>query len=145
MSEPVLRAATSLAGVLGRENTALRAMDLSAAIALLAEKTQALAALDAALAVGDAALPAARSVTEASLTEASLTEASLTEALARDLPTLVADNRRLLETALHVQTRLIGLIAHAAAQQARQATPRYGPCGGLAPTRPSAIAVSARA
>lgn len=130
MNTPVIDAAMRLADILGRENAALRAMDMPAATALLVDKAQALAAFTAA---GDA---------DARVPEASRPTA---ETLAGNLRALVMENRRLLDIALHVQGRVLGLIARAAAQQTGHAAPRYGGGGTPMPSRPAAIAISARA
>jgi hypothetical protein len=115
---PALR----LADLLTRENAALAALDFPAAAALLAEKTAALAALQAAppgtMAPGN---------------------------LARTLPALVADNRALLERAILVQHRVIGIIARAAPRAASGAVVRYGRDGARAWGRQQpAVAMSAR-
>lgn len=130
MNAPIIDAATRLADILTRENTALRAMDMAAATALLADKTQALADFTAA-GEADARVPQ--------------TLRPIAESLARNLRDLVMENRRLLDIALHVQGRVLGVIARAAAQQTNQAAPRYGDGGTPTPSRPAAIAISARA
>ena len=124
MNELMIAAATRLADILARENAALHAMDLPAATALVAEKSTALAALATALHTDAPVLPSP---------------------LVARLRDLAAENQRLLETALTVQGRVLGVIARAAAQQAQRGGPRYGMGGGMAAARPAAIAISARA
>jgi hypothetical protein len=123
MTAQLTESAIRLTDILARENAALHAMDLPAATALVAEKSTALAALSVAAEPGASSLP---------------------HTLATRLRDLAAENQRLLETALTVQGRVLGVIARAAAQQAQRAAPRYGMGGGIAASRPAAIAISAR-
>ncbi len=109
MPKLLLAAMNRLVEVLERENAALAAMDLPRAAAMLAEKTDALAALAAA---GGGAgehpglLPAARRVDD-----------------------LARKNRRLLERAIVAQQRVIGVVAAAAAAASVTAEPFYGASG----------------
>ena len=116
--------ANRLAEVLEQENTALEAMDLPRAMALLPEKEAAFAALTAA---GGSDHPGMSPVAER-------------------LNRLATENRRLLERAMTVQQRVIGIVAQAAAEAA--AEPAYGVTGGI-PGRSSGhvrpVAVSTRA
>jgi hypothetical protein len=95
-------------------------MDLAGAAGLLAEKQRAAEAL-------------ARAGTPSDLDPATLER----------LRDLAGDNQRLLQRAMTVQTRVIALIAGAAADHA--ATPRYGATGALAAIRSAPRALSARA
>jgi hypothetical protein len=62
------------------------------------------------------------------------------------LRALVAENQRLLETAIKVQGRVIGVIARALPRAVRDpAAMRYGAHGRAAVMRPSAFAISSRA
>jgi hypothetical protein len=88
-----LTAVERLADVLARENAALAALDLAAVTRCLPEKTAALQALAPARA-----------------DEAASTAARAAVARAR---ALMAENRTLLERAMMVQNRIIGLIAGA--------------------------------
>lgn len=131
MTDTMIRAATRLTELLARENAALQAMDLPTATGLLAEKTLAMDALATAGAANARITPADR---------------PMAEGVAARLQALAAENRRLLETALAVQGRVVGLIARALAQQAGPASPGYGAAGGRPMAgRPAAIAISARA
>jgi len=119
-------AATRLAEILARENTALRAMDFPAATALHDAKAQALTALNTAL---DQEPPPTDPAP-----------------VAERLKTLAADNRDLLAMALGVQGRVIEVIAGSIARRMAQAAPAYGRPAIRAPsTRPAAIAVLAQA
>ncbi len=121
----ILTAATRLASTLAAENAALLAMDLPAAAALLAEKQAASAAFDAAR---TGPMPAR--------------SAALREAVERLLGQ-AAENRRLLERAIAVQTRVIGVVVGAA--RSCQPAPRYGRSGGYAARPSNGWALSARA
>ena len=120
MSDDMLTAGERLADTLTAENTALAALDLPRAGAMLARKQRALADLAAAQTVSashDAA-----------------------ERMARRLQGLAIENKRLLERALAAQGRVIGVIAQAASA----AEPAgYGPARPAA--RPRALTLSARA
>jgi hypothetical protein len=95
-----------LAEILDRENDALRAMDLRRAVHLLPEKTAAIAELAAA--DGAASGPP---------------DPDLVSMAAR-LDGLAHQNRQLLERAIGVQQRVIGIIVRAAASVA--VAPNYG-------------------
>lgn len=111
-----------LVDVLERENAALAAMDLPRAVALLEEKTAALAALTA---VGEGASVPAECAPAA-----------------RRVDALAQENRRLLERAIAAQQRVIGIVAGAVASAVSE--PVYGPGGRR--TRPgSPMALSTRA
>ncbi|MBN8874389.1 MAG: hypothetical protein J0H67_16255 [Rhodospirillales bacterium] len=121
-------AAARLAAVLARENAALAALDLAAVAALLPEKQAAAAAFAEARGAAEAQppLPALRPVAD-------------------QLLQLGAENRRLLERAMAVQTRVMGLVARALPVST---APGYAAPGVGAPgaaRRPIAFALSARA
>jgi hypothetical protein len=106
MPQSVLMVAQRLADVLGRENEALKAMDLHRAVTLLPEKTAAIAELTTADHLAseppnpDFALLTAR------------------------LDGLAMENRQLLERAIGAQQRVIGIMVRAAASVA--VAPNYG-------------------
>ena len=128
MTEDLAAAAARLAEVLAAENAALAALDLPRAGAMLAEKTRA----------ADAYI-AAEQASRGNISTAG------TAALA-PLRTLVAENQRLLQQAVTVQGRVIGIIARAVSHALRDpVATRYGAQGRAAPTRLSAVAISARA
>ena len=119
MSDDMLTAGERLADTLTAENTALAALDLPRAGAMLARKQRALADLAAAQTVSashDAA-----------------------ERMARRLQGLAIENKRLLERAIAAQGRVIGVIARAAAPAT---SPGYGSERGR---RPTAFALVAKA
>ncbi|HSU04459.1 MAG TPA: hypothetical protein VLI93_02705 [Acetobacteraceae bacterium] len=125
--QTLLATAERLADILAAENAALAAMDLPRAAALLPAKRESAEAL---LAVRCIAV------------DATALRARI-DACGQRLSSLAEENRRLLDRALSVQARVIGVIARR--ERARQAR-AYGTHGGLvAPTRPPAIAISARA
>ncbi len=121
----LIAATIRLAAALAAENAALQTMDLPSAGAMLAEKTDAAAAFEAAR---KAASPAG--------------SPALREAAAR-LMDQAAQNRRLLERAIGVQTRVLGVIARAA--RTAQPAPRYGRSGAYANRPTTGWALSARA
>ena len=121
----LLAVVVRLANSLSAENAALRVMDLPGATALLVEKQAAAAAFDT-------ARRAATPVPTAALRAAVL---RLTEE--------AAENRRLLERAIHVQTRVLGVVAGAA--RTAGAARRYGRSGAYAGQTPGGWALSARA
>ena len=101
MAGPTLLAAiANLEEVLERENSALTAMDLTAAAALLPRKTEAFTMLGAA--AGSVNRKSPRLLTAV-----------------RRLDQLIRDNQRLLGRAIVAQERVIELIARAAASAAR--------------------------
>jgi hypothetical protein len=126
MTADRLRAAAALADVLARENAALQRLDFPAAVALLAGKEAALANLTA---LGEAMqhqpLPA---------------EAA---PLGRQLHALARENRALLERAITVQTRIVGIIARAARPPGGRSYAANGQ--HRQPRRPGAMALSAQA
>ena len=122
-----LDAALRLAEVLRRENAALDALDMAAAVGCLPDKQAALSAL-AAVAGHNAGAGAPPALVHA----------------VRELQGLAERNRRLLESAMTVQGRVIGLVAQAASRA--MARPRYGAAPGRGPSgRPPAFAFAARA
>lgn len=116
-------AVTRLAEALQRENTALAALDLAAAGRLLSDKTAALDAFAAACRSG--AAPAREA--------------------AEQLRAVTLDNKRLLERAILVQGRVLGMIARAAPRAVAGAPTLYERNGAAAPGRRlPAVALSAR-
>jgi|tagenome__1003787_1003787.scaffolds.fasta_scaffold20704560_1 hypothetical protein len=95
MSRTALDAASRLAGVLAQENAALQRMDLPAAAALVPAKEAALAEM----------------ARDTPLSSNALSPAVL--ALGQRLADLAEENRILLERAIGVQTRIVGMIARA--------------------------------
>lgn len=125
MTNDLIAAGTVLADTLTEENAALAALDLPRAVGMLADKQRAAAGFVAAQAVPMAAA-----------------QRDVAERLARRLQALAAENRALLERAMIVQGRVIGVIARAADRAIEPA------CYGAAPIRgrrPVAFALSARA
>jgi hypothetical protein len=116
-------AAIQLADTLAAENAALRALDLPGAAALLVQKQAALAAFAAARTCGrpaPALLPTAIRLRE-----------------------LAEENRRLLERAITVQTRVLGVLAGAA--RSVNVAPRYSRSGAYAPRPAGGWALRANA
>lgn len=132
MMDAVITAGTRLAEALKAENEALAALDLSRAAGLATSKMQASDAFAAATAA------AARTGTKAVGDER-----ATTAALAERLQALGAENRRLLEHAIALQSRVIETIAGAALPRA--AAPGYGAMGRARVLRQAPpMAVSAR-
>jgi hypothetical protein len=128
MTPAFIDAAARLADALARENQALTALDLALAASLLADKQRA----------ADAFLAAQTLAPH----DASVTRHPAARDLAARLASLAEENRRLLERAIAVQGRVIGVLARAARPEASG----YGSHGGrTAFSRPGAIALSARA
>jgi hypothetical protein len=128
MTEDLATAAARLADVLAAENAALASMDLSRAGAMVDEKTRA----------ADSFVAAHQASRRNGATEGVAAPARLR--------TLVAENQRLLQQAMTVQGRVIGLIARAVSRSMRDpVATRYGAQGRTAPARLSAVAISARA
>jgi len=128
MTEDLATAAARLAEVLAAENAALAALDLPRAGAMLAAKTRAADAFVAAHGMSQGASPGAGT------------------APPQRLRALLHENQRLLEHAITVQGRVIGIIARALPRAMRDpVATRYGAQGRAAPARLSAVAVSARA
>jgi hypothetical protein len=123
MSPEILVAASRLSDLLVRENAALASFDVPHATALLGAKTDAVTRFAAA---------AARS-------DEMLVDASVTLAAAHRLRGLADENRRLLERAIQVQGRVIGLIRKAAIRP--RGHDRYGRNGQSENTAPGPIAV----
>jgi hypothetical protein len=120
MANDPLEAAQRLADVLARENEALKRLDFRAAVALIPAKEAALA----------------------DLTESPATPMKLTP-MAKRLVGLAAENQTLLERAIAVQTRIVRIVARAAAPP--PAVTRYGVPGGRTPAaRAGALALSTR-
>lgn len=132
MTNELILAAHALGEVLLAENAALAAHDHAAATALLGDKQRLIAAFDRALA-GTVPLldgPARDEV----------------RAVGLELQALAGRNVALLEQAMEVQARVIGIVAEAARQQVRVAAPGYGRPGRPVPAaRPDAHAMVARA
>jgi hypothetical protein len=127
MTEDLATAAAHLAEVLAAENAALVALDLPRAGAMLAEKSR---AADAFVAAHTRSRGSPGAGADASV----------------HLRSLVEENQLLLETAIKVQGRVIGIIARALPRALRDpSTTRYGAQGRMASARPVAVAVFARA
>ena len=127
MSQELIAAASLLVDVLAEENAALTALDLSRAASMLADKQCAVAGF---LTARDA--------------QGTAMEHAAIEPLARRLQSLSQENRTLLERAIAVQTRVIGVIARAAVPAVAPAGySARGATGHLA--RPTAFALFARA
>jgi hypothetical protein len=128
MSMELIAAASLLADTLTAENAALMALDLPRAASMLTDKQCALTGFLAAL---DVERSAAR-------------PAAIEPLLARRLQTLSEANRTLLEQAIAVQGRVIGVIARAALPAvAPSSYSAHGSSGHLA--RPTALALITRA
>ena len=131
-TEAVRAATQQLADTLEAENAMLRALDLPAAGALLADKQDAAAALNKALAAaagaGGPADPALRTA-------------------AIRLRDLAEENRHLLERGIAVQSRVLGVLAQAARASSPQGRngARYGRQGAYAAGPSAGWALSARA
>ena len=121
----LIDAATDLARVLDAENEALNRLDLTAAVALLPAKTDAVAAF---------ATVAERTVPDGG---------EETQAAALRLSEAVAENRRLLERAMVVQRHVIATVLSAGTPEPR--TSRYGASGQVASGARAALAFRARA
>jgi flagellar biosynthesis/type III secretory pathway chaperone len=134
MNPDLIDAALSLLQVIAQENEALRSFDLRHAASLTDGKARAIEAFIAAQIRQD----------RAKKTDPAQREAVLE--MAARLRDLVAENRRLLERAISVQQRVIGVVARAAPQAIAAKNSRYRPDGSLAATRRMpAVALSARA
>lgn len=128
MTAPLLSAAARLVEVLKAENAALQALDAPAAAALLEEK-----------------LAAARALAEAAAQRpASARQTPESAGLALQLRELAEENRRLLEHAILLQSRVLDMVARAARQGAAQTGGRYGASGAAAADR-GAMALRVRA
>lgn len=132
MMDTLILAGQRLAEALRAENEALAALDLPRAAGLA----------DGKIAASDAFAAAyAAQAKHGAAPEGPVREAAAL--LARRLDELGQENRRLLERAVALQSRVIETIAAAAAPRA--AMPGYAPAGRAAAYRPQALAVSARA
>lgn len=121
MTAPLLSAAARLVQVLKAENAALLALDAPAAAALLEEK-----------------LAAARGLAEASAQRPAARQTPESAGLALQLRDLAEENRRLLEHAILVQSRVLDMVARAARHGAAQSSGRYGASGAAAQHRGAA-------
>ncbi len=129
MTHVATTAAEALSAALTAENAALDRLDFAAAGALVAAKSAAAAALLAA--------------TQAPAPVGAARDAAL--AAARRLDALAAENKRLLERAMDVQARVIGLISRAAADQPGPGARGYGAAGVAVRARARPMALVARA
>jgi hypothetical protein len=133
MMEAVIAAGERLAEALRAENEALAALDLTRAAAMATRKVQATDAFAAAAAA--ATRVGARVQGEAR---------QAAERLATDLGTLGQQNRKLLEEAIALQSRVIETIAHASRPAGH--APGYGRHGRHRPgAQATALAVATRA
>ena len=114
-------AAQRLADLLAQENAALERLDFHAAVALVPAKEAALAEL-----------------------EKAPRGSKIQTGLGQRLSALALENQALLERAIAVQTRIVRIVARAAAPM--PAATRYNGYGGRGPqTRATALAVSKKA
>ena len=125
MNERLIAAVARLADVLARENAALGALDLRSAACLLAEKQD-----------------AADMFSKAQAETPTVQDARVAET-AEHLHALASENRALLEHAIAVQTRVIGIVARASRPVA--VAPRYGATGRMTDGPVLPCALSARA
>ena len=133
MIDALIVAGERLAEALRAENEALAALDLTRAAGIATRKMQASDAF--------AAATVAATRTQA---RAQGTERDRAEKLATALGELGRENRRLLEDAIALQSRVIEAIAGAARPYV--SAPGYGRGGGLrAPRQAAALAVATRA
>jgi flagellar biosynthesis/type III secretory pathway chaperone len=127
MNQDLIAAGGLLADTLAEENAALTALDLPRAAGMLADKQR-----------------AATGFIAAQATPVTAANREATERLLQRLRSLANDNQALLERAIAVQGRVIGVIARAAAPAL--APSGYGAQGNRSrATRPTALAISARA
>lgn len=124
MTIDIIAAGARLADILAEENTALAALDLRAAVALLGDKRRAVEAFVAAQTAQAAVVPR-----------------DAAETVARRLQSLANENKALLTRALAAQGRVLGIIAQAVA--APSGYRASGTSGRT--TRPAAFALLARA
>ncbi|HEX5326114.1 MAG TPA: hypothetical protein VFW75_05565 [Acetobacteraceae bacterium] len=128
-----LAIAQHLAVVLAAENAALLALDLPAAVAMLGAKHSAVEAF--------AALQP-----EPGAGQRDATHRTQWAIIGRQLIDLAAENRALLERAIAVQARVLGVIAQAGRRESAAKASGYGARGHLrAAPRPVAVAIFARA
>lgn len=129
MTSGLFEAVTVLAGVLTEENEALKRLDFAAATALVPAKEAALSGVTQ----GRTPLPATG-------------HTPALAALSRRVNNLAAENRQLLERAIAVQTRIVGIVARAGTPPS--ASGPYAPPNGYRtqPRRTTyAMALSSRA
>ena len=127
MANERIEAAQALAEVLARENEALQRLDFPAAATLLSMKEAALLRL-----------------TQDGPVEPVTDQTPDVAALGARLTSLAAENRQLLEQAITVQTRVLGIILRAAADSVPPVN--YAANGQkAAPRRSSAMTLSAQA
>ena len=129
MTQDIVAATTELAEILVIENAALMAMDLVAAGRMLECKQAATATFEAAQ-------------RHAMKVRSSVDVKALRVAATR-LQKVTEENRRLLERAIGVQNRVLGIMATAARKA--DPTPRYARSGVYAPRPTSSWALSASA
>jgi hypothetical protein len=129
MSHDLVAATRILADTIAIENQALAGLDLTAAARLLPQKEAA-----------TAAFTAAQKIAKANRT--SIDRKALRDAAQR-LDAVTEDNRRLLERAIRVQNRVLGILASAA--RTSDPTPRYGRSGAYAARPTSSWALTASA
>ncbi len=126
MTDALIDTVSSLADTLARENTALDALDLAAAVAVLPDKRRALALL-----------------TEAAPMDISAAQRPAMEAALKRLRELAGENRILLQRALTVQSRVIDIVAGALPRT--QPVGRYSANGArVLPPRAMAWSMSTR-
>jgi hypothetical protein len=135
VNKALIEASVALAATLAHENALLAALDLRGAAALLGQKEAAAAtfmAVQTGVAAGEpGALDAA--------------ERDMAKELGLRLQDLAAENRRLLERAIHVQRRVVGVVAKAV-PRAMAGPPRYGATGAMTSVRrPPPVVLSRRA
>ena len=147
MTGDLLQAGQRLAEALQAENEALAALDLARAAALATAKVEACDAFAAAQAAAAKEEEATRAQ-DGAATSSPTEERLAAEQLALRLQSLSAENRRLLERAIALQSRVIETIAGAALPRAAgpgryeaRGTPRRPPPGQAVPP----LALSARA
>jgi flagellar biosynthesis/type III secretory pathway chaperone len=153
-SGAMMQAAERLVCILEQENRALAAMDLAAAGRFVAEKQGILATLSQAN--GANSMPPARSnrprasvlpvrsiLDRQSGQVGAKPDATPLRPVIERLRVLAAENRALLERALTVQNRIIGIVARAMQPAAPEF--RYGANGGLTAAGTRSFALSARA
>jgi flagellar biosynthesis/type III secretory pathway chaperone len=127
MTRTVIDAADQLSALLEQENAALQRMDIPSATALVEAKQQAIAELVAARG------------------QATPTDAAEIQASTQRLSDLAAANRSLLERAMLVQDRILGMIA-TALPRASGREGGYGAAGrNVTPNALPPMALSARA
>ncbi|HYZ32062.1 MAG TPA: hypothetical protein VE684_07245 [Crenalkalicoccus sp.] len=132
MMDALMVAGQRLAEALAAENEALAALDLRRAAGLATAKIQASEAFAAAYTTATRqGVPAAGLARDPA------------RGLARRLDALGTENRRLLERAIAIQSRVIETIATAA--RPASVPPTYGPAGRRALPRAGALALAVRA